>query len=139
MLPLVFIITVTAIKDGIEDYRRASLDEEVNTSAATKLGDWRNVNIPTDPRNWFEKLINANKPGKITKGVRKLREKEGHEGNRIMLHKAGADGIEEASVIYTDGNQSSWSLERPHGAGGRRLEDIASMDDHSYPDRRAHV
>ena len=133
MLPLVFIITVTAIKDGIEDYRRASLDEEVNTSAATKLGNWRNVNIPTDPRNWFEKLIDANKPGKITKGVRKLREKEGLEGNRIMLHKAGADGAEVASVTYTDGNQSSWSLAGPHGAGGRRLEDIASMDDHSYP------
>jgi hypothetical protein len=29
MLPLVAILTLTAIKDGIEDYRRASLDEEV--------------------------------------------------------------------------------------------------------------
>lgn len=132
-MPLLFIITVTAIKDGIEDYRRASLDEEVNTSAATKLGNWRNVNIPTDPRDWFEKLIGANKPGKITKGVRKLREKEGHEGNRIMLHKASAEGAEDASVTYTDGNKSSWSIGGPHGAGGRRLEDIASMDGHSYP------
>lgn len=30
MLPLVAILTLTAIKDGIEDYRRASLDEEVS-------------------------------------------------------------------------------------------------------------
>lgn len=133
MLPLIFIVTVTAIKDGIEDYRRASLDEEVNTSAATKLGNWRNVNIATDPRGWFEKLVGINKPGKITKGVRKLREKEGHEGNRIMLHKAGADGVEDASVTFTNGNESSWSIGGPHGAGGRRLDDIASMDDHSYP------
>lgn len=29
MLPLVAILTLTAIKDGIEDYRRAALDEEV--------------------------------------------------------------------------------------------------------------
>jgi len=45
VLPLAFILAVTAIKDGIEDYRRGVLDEEVNTSAATKLGGgWKNVN-----------------------------------------------------------------------------------------------
>jgi phospholipid-translocating ATPase len=128
MLPLVFVITVTAIKDGVEDYRRASLDEEVNTSAATKLGNWRNVNIPTDPRNWFEKLLGLNPPGKVTKGVRKLREKEGAAGNLIMLAKGGDDRESSTQV----NNDSRWSLE-PHGAGGRRLEDIASVDSHSYP------
>jgi phospholipid-translocating ATPase len=128
MLPLLFVITVTAIKDGVEDYRRASLDEEVNTSAATKLGNWRNVNIPTDPRNWFEKLLGLNAPGKITKGVRKLREKEGAAGNQIMLTKGG-DG---ESVSTGVNNDSNWSLEQ-RGAGGRMLDDIASMDSHSYP------
>lgn len=57
MLPLVAILGMTAIKDAVEDWRRAKLDEEVNTSAATKLGNWRNVNQPTDPRNWFERLF----------------------------------------------------------------------------------
>lgn len=57
MLPLVAILGMTAIKDAIEDWRRARLDEEVNTSAATKLGNWKNVNQPTDPRNWFERLF----------------------------------------------------------------------------------
>ena len=76
MLPLVFILTVTAIKDGIEDYRRAVLDEEVNNSASTKLGDWRNVNQPKDSRNWFERLFRINPPGQVSKGVRKLRERE---------------------------------------------------------------
>lgn len=57
MLPLVAILGMTAIKDGIEDWRRAQLDEEVNTSAATKLGNWKNYNQPTDPRNWFERLF----------------------------------------------------------------------------------
>jgi phospholipid-translocating ATPase len=128
MLPLVFVITVTAIKDGVEDYRRASLDEEVNTSAATKLGNWRNVNIPTDPRNWFERLLGLNPPGKVTKGVRKLREKEGAAGNLTMLAKGG-DGRESTSQANND---SRWSL-GPNGAGGRRLEDIASVDSHSYP------
>lgn len=57
MLPLVAILGMTAIKDAVEDWRRATLDEEVNTSAATKLGNWKNVNQPADPRNWFERLF----------------------------------------------------------------------------------
>jgi phospholipid-translocating ATPase len=128
MLPLVFVITVTAIKDGVEDYRRGSLDEEVNTSAATKLGNWHNVNIPADPRNWFEKLLGLNPPGKVTKGVRKLREKEGAAGNQIMLTRSGED-----KTSFSSGqNDSEWSL-GARGAGDRRLDDIASVDSHSYP------
>lgn len=63
MLPLVAILGMTAIKDAVEDWRRARLDEEVNTSAATKLGNWKNVNQPTDPRNWFERIFHLG-PGK---------------------------------------------------------------------------
>lgn len=98
VLPLAFILTVTAIKDAVEDYRRATLDEELNTSPATKLGSWRNVNVHTDPRPWFEKLLGINTPGKVTKGMRKVREKEASdagEGMRVMLSKAG----EQASAI----------------------------------------
>jgi hypothetical protein len=62
MLPLLAILAITAIKDGIEDYRRATLDEEVNNSAATKLGDWRNVNQPADPRTTLEKLMGHKNP-----------------------------------------------------------------------------
>jgi len=131
MLPLLFILTVTAIKDGIEDYRRATLDEEVNTSAVTKLGQWRNVNQPTDPRSLFERLLGMNSPGKVTKGVRKLREKEAGEGMRIMLNKTGGD--DHASTTINDINASSFSLNnQPMGAGGR-LDDIQSVDSHSYP------
>lgn len=128
-LPLIFIITVTAIKDGVEDYRRATLDEEVNNSAATKLGDWRNVNQPTDPRNWFEKMANLNPPGKITKGVRKLREREAGEGMQIVLSKTGDNhSVKSMGAGY----DSSIDL-TPMGAGGRRLDDIQSVDSHSYP------
>ncbi|KAF9556878.1 phospholipid-transporting ATPase 1 [Agrocybe pediades] len=134
VLPLAFILTVTAIKDGIEDYRRGTLDEEVNTSASTKLGGgWRNVNQPTDPRNWFEKLIGLNSPGKVTKGVRKLREREaGAAGKdlRVILSKGGDDSV---SVLTHDISQSSVDLPQARGAGGRRLEDIQSIDSHSYP------
>jgi phospholipid-translocating ATPase len=57
MLPLIAILGMTAIKDGIEDWRRATLDDEVNNSATTKLGGWRNVNQPKDPRKWWEKIL----------------------------------------------------------------------------------
>jgi phospholipid-translocating ATPase len=58
MLPLLAILGMTAIKDGIEDWRRAKLDNEVNNSATTKLGGgWRNVNQPSDPRSFLEKLF----------------------------------------------------------------------------------
>ena len=131
MLPLAFILTVTAIKDGVEDYRRAALDEEVNTSAATKLGGWRNLNQPTDPRNWFEKLLGLNAPGKVTKGVRKLRDREAGEGKRVVLSRPN-DG-DHTSALTHDVSASSLDLSHVRGAGGRKLEDIQSIDSHSYP------
>ncbi|KAJ7604013.1 hypothetical protein FB45DRAFT_881022 [Roridomyces roridus] len=45
VLPLAFILTVTAIKDVIEDYRRGHLDEEVNKPPTTRLS----IPNPTSP------------------------------------------------------------------------------------------
>jgi phospholipid-translocating ATPase len=136
MLPLVFILTVTAIKDGVEDYRRASLDEEVNNSAATKLGDWHNVNVPDDPRPWWEKLLGLNKPGMVSKGVRKLREKELKAGlasmGRIVLTKNISDDASE--TIQAAGmpkDNVTTDVRRV-----RSLEDIQSVHSgeiHEYP------
>jgi hypothetical protein len=123
-LPLMFILAVTAIKDAIEDYRRATLDEEVNTSAATKLGNWHNINQPKDPRNWLERLLGLNAPGHVTKGVRKLREREASEGFKNHTQPCRKS----PSVSVTD--PSSLSLD---GGSGKRLEDIQSVDSHSYP------
>jgi len=120
-----FILTVTAIKDAVEDYRRAMLDEEVNTSAATKLGNWRNVNQPRDPRNWLEKLFGLNSPGRITKGVRKLRDREASTNSRVELQRTG-NLVSESVADF-----SSLSLDR--GDRGNQLEDIQSIDSHSYP------
>jgi phospholipid-translocating ATPase len=124
-LPLMFILTVTAIKDAVEDYRRAMLDEEVNTSAATKLGNWHNVNQPRDPRNRLERLFGLNSPGRITKGVRKLREREASINSRVVLQRTG-NLVGESVADF-----SSLSLDRD--GGGKQLEDIQSIDSHSYP------
>lgn len=135
MVPLLFILTVTALKDGIEDYRRATLDEEVNNSAATKLGDWKNVNLPDDPRPWWEKLLGLNKPGSVSKGVRKLREKELEAGlesvGRIVLTKNVSDEAVEKSQRETNKDDLS-----PEVRKMRSLEDIQSVHSgemHEYP------
>ncbi|EMD32367.1 hypothetical protein CERSUDRAFT_118732 [Gelatoporia subvermispora B] len=128
-LPLAFILVVTAIKDGIEDYRRAVLDEEVNNSAATKLGQWRNVNQPTDARSWYERMLGINPPGKVSRGVRKLREREAAEGMQIVLSKGNDGERVSVSMKSVGGNDDGYFA----GAGGRRLDDIQSVDEHSYP------
>lgn len=126
-LPLIFILVVTAIKDGVEDYRRAALDDEVNNSAATKLGNWRNVNSPSDPRTLFERIFNLNPPGRVTRGVRKLREKDANEGMRIVLSKTGDNRV-------TSRANSSLSETIKAGSG---LSDIASVNTHNYPPNRS--
>ena len=63
MLPLLAILGMTAIKDGVEDWRRARMDDEVNNSATTKLGGWRNVNQPRDSRSLVERLFHIG-PGR---------------------------------------------------------------------------
>ncbi|KAJ8082391.1 phospholipid transporting ATPase [Marasmius tenuissimus] len=130
ILPLAFILTASAIKDAIEDYRRAVLDEEVNTSAITRLGgSFRNVNQPTDPRSWWERLIGVPHPRKVTKGVRRLRDKEAGEagqGMRVMLNHG-----QSSQSVLTDSQNSAFEVNL--GAGGRRLDDIQSIDSHSYP------
>lgn len=129
VFPLAFILGVTAIKDGIEDYRRGVLDEVVNTSAVTRLGGaWKNVNQPLDPRPWYQRLLGLNRPGRVTRGVRKLRDREaGRAENdvRTMLHR------DSNNTNITD---STASLDfMPKGPGGRTLYDIQSIDSHTYP------
>ncbi|EEH16420.1 hypothetical protein PABG_06507 [Paracoccidioides brasiliensis Pb03] len=43
-VPLISILTVTAIKDAIEDWRRTVLDNELNNSPIHRLVEWNNVN-----------------------------------------------------------------------------------------------
>ncbi|KXH59856.1 phospholipid-translocating P-type ATPase [Colletotrichum salicis] len=47
-VPLIFIVTVTAIKDAIEDYRRTILDIELNNAPVHRLHGWNNVNVEED-------------------------------------------------------------------------------------------
>ncbi|KAH7868232.1 phospholipid-transporting ATPase 1 [Lentinula edodes] len=130
VLPLVFILVVTALKDAIEDYSRARLDDQVNNSAVTRIGgSWRNVNLAKDPRSWFDKLRGVPPPGQVTKGVRKLREREASEAGAVM--RTALIRSNTSQTAFTD-YPSSFDIPN-QGAGGRKLEDIQSVDSHSYP------
>lgn len=59
-VPLIFIITVTAIKDAIEDYRRTVLDIELNNAPVHRLcGEWNNVNVKEDNISTWRKIKKA--------------------------------------------------------------------------------
>ena len=135
MLPLVAILTITAIKDGIEDYRRHALDDEVNNSAATRLGGWRNVNQAKDPRNFLQKMLGlggGRSPGKVTRGIRKLREQEDAIGMRNVSGKGPSAGSAPASGISLPTGSRPSTDNRPRtesvnsGPPGFRLETIVS-------------
>ncbi|KAK9466918.1 hypothetical protein V1512DRAFT_238492 [Lipomyces arxii] len=47
-VPIIVIVTITAIKDAIEDYRRTVLDLELNNSPTQILTNWQNPNVSDD-------------------------------------------------------------------------------------------
>lgn len=130
MLPLLAILTITGVKDAIEDYRRQQLDDGVNNSAVTRLGDWRNVNVPRYTRSIIARIFglggkrnpDANSSSgaptrqkKVSKGVRKLREKEG-EFNADFLYAGGAVAQDSTASFFDQtihDNRSTDSHARP--------------------------
>src|SRR6202044_2162102 len=58
-VPLIVIVTLTAIKDAIEDWRRTVLDNELNNSPTYRLMDWNNVNSSEDNVSLWRKVKKA--------------------------------------------------------------------------------
>jgi phospholipid-translocating ATPase len=50
-LPLICILAITGIKDGIEDLKRNQSDQRVNSSTTLTLSHWRNVNTPEETKS----------------------------------------------------------------------------------------
>ncbi|GAA5983570.1 hypothetical protein JCM5350_004867 [Sporobolomyces pararoseus] len=117
MLPLVAILAITGIKDLVEDLRRHTLDNEVNNSAVTRLGDWENVNVPDDEKPWWAFWRKSNPNHKVSKGVRKLREKEGTYDATFLysdnpLPAESRDNLAATNELgYLDASASSFTLE----------------------------
>lgn len=58
-VPLIVILFVTAVKDGIEDWRRTVLDNELNNSPVHRLVDWNNVNSSDDNISTWRRIKKA--------------------------------------------------------------------------------
>ncbi|KAI0835434.1 phospholipid-translocating P-type ATPase [Hypoxylon sp. FL0890] len=58
-VPLIFILTVTAIKDAIEDYRRTVLDNDLNNAPVHRLVGWNNVNVTEDNISLWRRIKKA--------------------------------------------------------------------------------
>ena len=105
MLPLVAVLAMTAIKDGIEDYRRHVLDLSVNNRAVTRLGRWRNVNVNMEGSSWLMRLLGRGRPlpTQTSRGVRKLREKEGNFSTDFLYSssKPSVTTLGEGEVLET--------------------------------------
>ncbi|KAF3491405.1 phospholipid-translocating P-type ATPase domain-containing protein [Arthroderma uncinatum] len=65
-VPLISILTVTAVKDGIEDWRRTVLDNDLNNSPIHRLVGWNNVNSTEDNVSMWRRAKKA-----TTRGVRR--------------------------------------------------------------------
>ncbi|KTW27436.1 hypothetical protein T552_02414 [Pneumocystis carinii B80] len=59
VVPLVVIIVVTAIKDGIEDWRRTVLDNELNNTKTYMLHNWHNNNVVDENISLWRRLKKA--------------------------------------------------------------------------------
>ncbi|CAG8521260.1 6113_t:CDS:10 [Diversispora eburnea] len=54
-LPMFIITSITAIKDGFEDFKRHVTDRSVNNRKTQTLGNWKNVNYPDTKSSFFSK------------------------------------------------------------------------------------
>lgn len=57
------IIVLTAFKDGIEDWRRTVLDNELNNAPVHRLMDWENVNSAEDEVSLWRRIKKATSHG----------------------------------------------------------------------------
>jgi phospholipid-translocating ATPase len=62
-VPIIVILTITAIKDGIEDWRRTVLDNELNNAPVHRLVDWDNVNVSEENISAWRRFKKANTRG----------------------------------------------------------------------------
>ncbi|KAL9108896.1 MAG: hypothetical protein Q9227_006427 [Pyrenula ochraceoflavens] len=83
-VPLIVILVITGIKDGIEDWRRTVLDTELNNSPIHRLVDWHNVNSSEDNISLWRQFKKACTRGIVStyrayKGFRQKRRDRGKD------------------------------------------------------------
>ncbi|KAI9163281.1 Phospholipid-transporting ATPase DNF1 [Paramyrothecium foliicola] len=101
--PLIFIIAVTAIKDAIEDYRRTTLDNELNNAPVHRLRYWSNVNVQEDNVSIWRQFKKANSRffGGLWHAIKSLWSKKA----RQELAKRKAEAVEEEAPRFSTETQ----------------------------------
>ena len=103
-VPLIVIVVVTAIKDGVEDWRRTILDNELNNSPVHRLVDWNNVNASEDSISTWRRIKKATTRG-IIWTYAKLRQKRRSDSSdgkgyaERALNKPRASSESERSIM----------------------------------------
>ncbi|KAK2760297.1 hypothetical protein FQN54_002365 [Arachnomyces sp. PD_36] len=90
-VPLIVILTVTAVKDAFEDWGRTILDNDLNNSPIHRLVDWNNVNSAEDNVSLWRRIKKATTRGvvgtwKTLKSLRKGTSAEGKEKDADLEH-----------------------------------------------------
>lgn len=110
-VPLIVILTVTAIKDAIEDWRRTVLDNELNNAPVHRLVDYVNVNTAEDKVSLWRKFKKANTRAilwvwRSTKKNKKKEEKGKTYTERALDERGPSFDVRRASV-YSQGSNYS--------------------------------
>ena len=139
--PLIVIVTITAIKDAIEDFRRTILDNELNNSNVHRLVDWTNVNVAGDKVGLWRRFKKAN-----TRGIlwiwRIIRDRQNKSQKRANATEAYAERAMDNAGTSTQ--RDSQYLDRPSFASERssdvemtpvpsprRSKDLSATNSHS--------
>jgi phospholipid-translocating ATPase len=86
------ILALTAIKDGIEDFRRTLLDNELNNSPVHRLVNWNNVNTSDVKVSLWRRFKKANTKGIIAMWRLLKRNKKSKDGPvQAYIERAGGD------------------------------------------------
>ena len=88
-VPLIVILFLTAIKDGIEDWRRTVLDNELNNSPVYRLSGWNNVNASEDNISLWRRVKKAST--RVIVGTYRSLKEIGHR-KKAKAANVNADG-----------------------------------------------
>ncbi|PGH26409.1 hypothetical protein AJ80_01907 [Polytolypa hystricis UAMH7299] len=132
-VPLIAILSITAIKDGIEDWRRTVLDTELNNSPIHRLLDWNNVNSTEDNISIWRRIKKAATRGvvKTYRGAKRIQKGKNAEVDKDELGPA-RPSIETTHRMSVYSHRSSFQSEHLEG-GGIQMTPVPSPNPDQQP------
>ncbi len=110
---------MTAVKDGIEDYRRTVLDNELNNSPVHRLVDWENVNVSAQDISLWRRIKKATSRGIVTLWRKIKKNKKSSEDDASLDLDAGRASYDSKAMrrtsTYSTHNQQRASVVSARG------------------------